>query len=656
MKTSRRVLLHASATASLLSLPMAAMAIPFQLGPVSATFDTTISLGATLRTEGPDAALIGIANGGTARSVNDDDGNYGFKSGDIVSAVAKASHDLEFKYLDYGLFSRFTYFYDQVASEADELNDRLDSVGRPTRTRARGEYELGSRGKDRLGSEVQLLDLYAYGKFDVFERTLSVRAGKQVINWGESTFIGNSINSINPVDVARLRAPGAELKEALLPTPILSLAYSLSSDFSVEAVWIAGFERTRIDPRGSFFSTSDVASDDSNKAFTGFGRRNDDNRVSNPMTSPGTASSWLAREGSREPNETRSQWGANARLFSDLAGGTEFGLYYLKYHSRTPLISAIRGGGTSPFGGAGAGNTGAPTCSQSASTGCRGSYFTEFPTNIELYGLSFNATAFGDVAVQGEYSYRPNQPTQLAATEVLLTALGVPNTIRRTPIPATTTGGSATYIQGWRDVKVHQAQVTATKAFGPTFAAEQFALVGEVGYNFQELPQNLKFNGPGASLPSCDVFRGLPAGTQAGLSNGPTSCQSNGYATRHSWGYRAVGRLDFDNVIGAVQMSPRLAISHDVTGVGPNFNQGAKAATLGLGFNYLQRWQADIGYTNFFGGRTYSGTDAVQGGTVLNPMTGARAPGEASQPQSYATSANPNKDRDFLAASVSYAF
>lgn len=641
---------------SLLAIPLGAMAFPFEYSGIKASIDTTVSVGATVRMESPDAALIGISNGGSARSVNDDDGNYSFKRGDIVSAVAKASHDLDLRYGDYGLFSRFTYFFDQTADNADKLGDRLDTVGRPTRSRALGDYELGKAGKDRLGSEFQMLDLFLYGGVNVGDRTVKARIGKQVVNWGESTFIGNSINSINPIDVARIRAPGAELKEALLPTPILSLSTNLTDALSIEALWMAGWERTRIDPRSSFFSSNDTISDDSNKAVVGFGRRNDDNQVSDPANRPGNASAYLPRDPTREPGKTRDQFGLSGRWFAnELAGGTEFGLYYLKYHSRTPFISGIRGGATSPYGGAGAGNTPVPTCSQTAATGCRGSYFAEFPSNIELYGLSFNLTAPFGIAVQGEYSYRPNQPVQLAGTEVLLTALGVPSTISPVPIAATTTGGSATYIQGWRDVKMHQTQVTLTKAFGPTLGAEQFVMLGEVGYTFLDQPDNLKFNGPGAGLPACEVFRNLPATTQAAVANG--NCQSEGYGTKNSWGYRLVNRMDFEDVIGAVQMSPRLVLSHDVTGVGPTFNQGAKAVTLGLGFNYLQRWQADIGYTTFFGGRTYSGTDlggAFAPGTVLAP--GTVVPGDSTQPLDYATGANPNKDRDFLAVSVSYAF
>jgi len=650
MKKSRRVLLHASASATLLTMPLAAMAIPFQLGPIAATIDSTISAGVSVRTQSPDAALVGITNGGTARSVNDDDGNIAFKSGDITSANLKVSHDLEFKYQNYGVFSRVSYFYDETSSSADKLEDRRNAAGNVVTARQRGNYELGPRGRDRLGSEFRLLDLFAYGNFDVAGHGLSLRAGKQVINWGESTFIGNSINSINPVDVSRLRQPGAELKEALLPTPIISAQFQITGDLSLEGIWLAAYDKTQIDPRGSFFSTNDFVSDDGSRAVVSFGRREDDNfanRVPAGPNNPNSASVWLPRQETRDPNNTTNQYGFALRYFSEALNNTEFGLFTLKYHSRTPLVSAIRGGSSNV-------TSTAPTCGSQATpvTGCRGTYFSEFPENIELYGLSFNTTAPYGVALQGEYSFRPNQPIQLSGTEILLSALGAPSNLSGTPQSAVraTTYDFGDYIQGYRNIEMHQAQVTLTKAFGPTIGAEQFVLLGEVGVTHLELPNNLRFGGPGAGLPACGF------GTPVTVANG--SCQSEGFATDNSWGYRVVARMDFENVISAVQMSPRLVFSQDVNGVSPTFNEGTKAITAGIGFNYLQRWQADIGYTTFFGGRTYSGTDPVAPGTDVNPDPNVTtlSTGDTSQSQSFATSANPNKDRDFFAVSVSYAF
>lgn len=604
-----------------------AHAFPFTLGPVDGSVDTTVSIGTILRMEDADPALIGVANGGTARSVNDDDGNLLYSKGDVVSTVAKATQDLSLRYRDYGLFTRYSYFYDAEYSDNDAL---------------------GPRANDRLGSDAQLLDLFVYGRFDVAERGVNFRLGRQVISWGESTFIQNGINVINPIDVARIRAPGSELKEALLPISALSLSTTLTDSLSAELVWLLSYDEVRIDPRRSFFSSNDFISDDGEKAFVGFGRRSDDNDPPETaaMGSP-TAQQWVARDPDRGIDGEREEYGLALRYYAEALNNTEFGLYYLRYHSRLPLISGIRGG-ANPSNPRGAsiyvpdGSGGFVTAQGDTR------YFVLRPEGIQLYGLSFNTSGPYGTAIQGEYSYRPNLPVQLAATELLLGALGLPNQAGLNPANAPGTEAS-----GFDRLNAHQLQTTVTKAFGPSFGAQQFLVLGEVGYNRIDLPDDGRlFNGPGASLPSCRNPQAVLVGTAGG------SCQSEGYATRSSWGYRAVSRLDYENVIGAVSLSPRLVYSHDVNGVGPNFNQGTRALSVGLGLNFLQAWQADIGYTAFSGGRTYAGSDPVPPGTVPPGAPGGTPPvaGAPGSSPAFATSANPSKDRDFLSISVSYAF
>jgi hypothetical protein len=194
-----------------------------------------------------------------------------------------------------------------------------------------------------------------------------------------------------------------------------------------------------------------------------------------------------------------------------------------------------------------------------------------------------------------------------------------------------------TEISGYRRAKMHQLQATATKAFGPTFNANQLVTVGEIGYTHLVLPGNLKFAGPGCHLPQ-------PGSNASAAYN---SYSTNCFMTKNSWGYRLVGRLDYDGVVDGGTLSPRIAFAHDVDGVGPTFNEGVKALTLGVGFVYLQKWQADIAYTMFFGGNTFSGTDSP------NASSGALPPGQSA---SYASGSNYLKDRDFLAISVSYSF
>ena len=77
------------------------------------------------------------------------------------------------------------------------------------------------------------------------------------------------------------------------------------------------------------------------------------------------------------------------------------------------------------------------------------------------------------------------------------------------------------------------------------------------------------------------------------------------FADATSWGYRIAGRLTYNNVFSAINVSPRFAFSHDVSGNTPgpggNFLEDRMAITLGLGADYQNQWRADLSYTNFFG-------------------------------------------------------
>lgn len=109
------------------------------------------------------------------------------------------------------------------------------------------------------------------------------------------------------------------------------------------------------------------------------------------------------------------------------------------------------------------------------------------------------------------------------------------------------------------------------------------------------------------------------------FANGVTEVQ---YGTAFSAGCRLVVAADYNNAFGLpVTLSPNVAWRHDVTGyspgpIGPGFVSGLKAVTLGLNASYQSAWRASLGYTNSFGG-------------------GFR---------------NALNDRDFVSASISYAF
>ena len=102
-------------------------------------------------------------------------------------------------------------------------------------------------------SGAQILDAFVYHNYSIADLPGTVRAGKQVVSWGESTFIGNSINSINPVDVSAFRRPGAEIKEGLIPVNMLFASQGLTDKLTVEGFYQLEWDQTVLDNCGTFF-------------------------------------------------------------------------------------------------------------------------------------------------------------------------------------------------------------------------------------------------------------------------------------------------------------------------------------------------------------------------------------------------------------------
>ena len=113
-----------------------AFEIKNQTGEVIGSFDTTISWGGSWRAQKRDPTLLGIVNGGSARSANEDDGNLNYDKHKLYSNQFKVTHELELKHNNLGVFTRGTYFYD--FAYRDQAVSPITGYG--------------PRGHDRLGS------------------------------------------------------------------------------------------------------------------------------------------------------------------------------------------------------------------------------------------------------------------------------------------------------------------------------------------------------------------------------------------------------------------------------------------------------------------------------------------------------------------------
>jgi len=178
----------------LLAMAVAAATAPvcaasFDLGELHGQFDSALSICASWAMAEPKSKLIGSDNGGTGFSTSGDDGRQNFKKGETYSKIFKGVHDLELSYGDTRAFVRGKYWYDfELQDEHRPFKDISDD-GRVMSTRSSG---------------AEFLDAFVAQRYELADRPGEVRLGKQVVSWGESLFIGNSINAINPLDVSAL--------------------------------------------------------------------------------------------------------------------------------------------------------------------------------------------------------------------------------------------------------------------------------------------------------------------------------------------------------------------------------------------------------------------------------------------------------------------
>lgn len=624
------------------ALAAPAAAITFDMGEIEGSFDSSLSVGASWSTAKRDKRFIGNANGGTGYTQTGDDGRLNFKRGDTFSKIFKGLHDLELRYQDTGVFVRGKYWYDfklhdQNLRHPDPNKRSISNKGRKEGAKTRG---------------AEVLDAFVFHNYMIGDQPGTVRLGKQVVSWGESTFIMNSINSINPVDVSAFRRPGAELKEGLIPVNMFYVSQSLTDQLSAEAFYQIGWKQTVVDNCGTFFSSADVAANGCNDNYNILNRQLTDllmgidslNAAAIPGFGPGSLLAptstagiglgYSGQEGLRirrgKDNKARDdgQFGLALRWLGD---NTEYGAYMMNYHSRTPFLS-MRNAEQPAFAGAGAATKGiyntlgisqmgalgwltsgaawvtplppagvsgplfdqASQLAGAAIAVGNGQYFMDYPEDIRLYGLSFSTTLPTGTAWQGEISYRPNAPIQINTQDITL-SLTAPV---KADAPAWQNKSFGGVQRGYNRKEITQLQTTFTHFFDQVLGASRATLVGEVGMAHVgglESKRKIRY-GRDAIYGSPESFIDPSAESKTGW---------HGFVTKNSWGYRLRGVLDYNNAFAGVNLHPNVAFSHDVDGYGPNglFNEGAKAASFGLDGVYQNTYTAGLSYTNFFDGR-----------------------------------------------------
>jgi hypothetical protein len=605
--------------AACLAAPHAALAFQTTIDGWEVSLDTTLSSSADIRTSPIDYNFVGIDNGGKFGVANADNGTLNYKDGSFVAAQQRITTELQIKRDDYGLFVRATGFYDPIIDSETTQFQPL------TRAAVRD-----------IGADLRLLDAYVFFSPQLFGHTFDVRAGAQALNWGESTFIQFGINSINPLDVTQLRTPGAELRTAFLPIPVIDVKTELGGDFSLEGFWQPVWTRTRLEPLGSFFGTNDTVTDGArwSNLFSYY----PDALKSEYAVSLGEANPFggvIPRADDRHPTGL-DEFGFALRKTVPALGDAEFGLYFENYDSRTPFAS-FRTGNANISGLPGAfatlpnplGSLFADPYSYATKTYIStASYFDDYPKDIHLAGVSWNFNAPGGIAIQGEFSQRFNQPIQLSGSDLAL-AINAPaicSAAAVSPLLAgacaeakadptiQAAGGVAGFnqiIDGWKRYEVSQIQTTATKLYNsmPQLYINSVALIGEIGFDLvDDFPRNRGIFNASYTTDTNSAFEEAATVDTAvvpGTNYTVGHLSTKGLATQFSGGSTIASIIDMPSVLPyGIDMKPTISLQYDFVGTSPVgvnvFQENTAAASVGVTFLYLQAWSLNTQYTNHF--------------------------------------------------------
>ncbi len=601
MKTTTLTKTLGRKTTLALAIPllMAAQAhgFEFSMGQLDAQVDSQLNMGSSWRTQ---SAASELTQNTAGEEANSDDANKNYQSGDAFSQAFTGSHTLKFNYDNYGGVVSGKYWYDSAiannsvshghgatlpndgeggATSYDNAAGKLDDSGFDDLSKAQGAY---------------LMDAYVYGEFELGEMPLDVRLGRQVLSWGESTFIPGALSNTNPYDVVALRRPGAELKDGLLPVSMAYANLGLTEDVSMEAFYQLEYESTQIPSCGTYFSTNDYASNGCNTL----------------VAADGAITVVRADKGYTKAKDD-GQFGAALRFN---VADTEIGVYAMNVHSRLPMISITKVGLTDAqiTGAAQAiatpgvtalatpGVTAAVTAqvyaAQSIPQGTELSatpqaiqdavaagvvagvnaqiaayvadpvtgtpiktsviasdtyYMVQNTEDQQIAGLSF-ATTVGPVAFSGELTHTKDMPLQINGpqlTSAVLTGLSSSANLAA-DVQATELGG---VVPSFKKHDVSQLQLTGITTFDQVAGASQLVLVGELAYTaVQDFDEGTDATKYGRS----DLF-----GLYNPNGSGDTA-KDDGFLTSNAWGYRARGYSQYGFVEGDTSLGLSVVASY----------------------------------------------------------------------------------------------
>lgn len=579
----------------LAALPMAitlaysaANAAPFETDSWKGAWDTQFTVATGIRTENPSTSQTSLGNG--AEWGGGDYGDLNYKKGNMFSGQFKITSEFLATNKETGIdvMARGTGFYDPAAGRTDYI-------------------EMSQGAKNQMVSYFQLLDLWAGHKFSIDDNQWRARVGYQAVNWGESMFLFGGINATAAVDYQKSLIPGTQIKEYILPAPMLNLAGQLGNGWNLETYYQFVQVVNRYPAIGSYWSTANYFGRGAADAlsfnpgnYNAFGQSAASyaqqylgattpvsealmKTANQQMLAPGNAAGMVADLALPNQNASnRGQFGLAVHHMAE-GSGVDLGLYYLNYTDKSPVFQYLNDPNVS--GG--------------------GDLQAKYLTNRSLFGVSTNFQA-GNWAIGSELSYRPKDAVALVGC--FTTPAPLDANTNANPLFSSVPGSIQCPL--YKDMKKWEWHVTAQSTLTPSdnplimadiLKAQSATLTMEgVATYYPGVTSTMSQNVNGTT-----VYQGVAAGgltylNAAGIVDPIGTAKSGGAIIDFNWTYDGT-------LVTGWQFTPGVTYYRAISGYTPNpagtYLQGAQSVNAYLLINQNPTtWQAGINYTAFSGG------------------------------------------------------
>lgn len=566
----------AAAIACTLAGNALAMDIPTSNPDLSLRWDNTVRYNIGMRAENPD---------NTGNNPAFDEGDYRFAdSGDIVTNRLDLLSEFDLIYKRYhGFRISGAGWYDDAYSDGEAhrnpaLKSRQATVGPGSYA---GDKYSNYTKRYYEGPSGELLDAFAFTRFELGEVPVSLKAGRHTVYWGESLFTGGNINGVSysqaPLDLAKGTAtPGTEAKELFRPLGQVSMNAQLTDELTVAAQYFFQWESFRFTEGGTYLGPADAV-------FNG------------PDQQYSSSLGLLQNDGSKDAKNS-GEWGLSTRWSPQWLDGT-LGLYYRNFSDKLPGVF-----------------TDVQALGPTARTNSYKQYYGE---DIDLLGISL-AKEIGGISFGAEVSYRWNMPLVGQSLSAVTAGPGI-SAARRAALfpkgmPELVDNSYAARGDTWH------ALVNALGTISGTPFWDSASYSGELAYSrLDKVTKNPQmFFSEGSSQYVCD-------GKARNAATGQVLDEDYGCATRDALTGTVTFTPTWFQVFPGVDLSMPMNYSRGLHGNSPvtsGGNEGNGSYSVGVSANVLQQYQFDLKYVDFYG-RTQEAASPIPGENMVAAVNGA---------------------------------